>query len=41
MAFFVIRMIKSRRLRGVGHIARMERRGICISYSWESQKEGD
>jgi hypothetical protein len=35
------RMIKSRRMRWVGHVARMGRRGMHIWYWWESQKEGD
>jgi hypothetical protein len=34
----VIRMIKSRRMRWAGHVARMGRRGIHIGYRWESQK---
>jgi hypothetical protein len=37
----VIRMIKSRRIRWVGHVARMGRRGMHIEYWWESQKERD
>jgi hypothetical protein len=37
----IIRMIKSRRMRWVGHVARMWRRGMHIGYSWESQKERD
>jgi hypothetical protein len=36
-----IRMIKSRRMRWVGHAARMGRRGMHIRYWWESQKERD
>jgi hypothetical protein len=35
----IIRMIKSRRMRWAGHIARMGRRGMIIGYWWESQKE--
>jgi hypothetical protein len=35
----IIRMIKSRRMRWAGHVARMERRGMLIGYWWESQKE--
>jgi hypothetical protein len=37
----IIRMIKSRRVRWVRYIARMEKRGIHIGYWWESQKERD
>jgi hypothetical protein len=35
----IIRMIKSRRLRGAGHVARFGRRGMHIGYWWEIQKE--
>jgi hypothetical protein len=37
----IIRMIKSRRMRWTGHVARMGRRGMHIGYWWESQKERD
>jgi hypothetical protein len=37
----IIRLIKSRRMRWVGHVARMGRRGLHIEYWWESQKERD
>jgi hypothetical protein len=37
----MIRMIKSRRMRWAGHVARVERRGTCIGYWWESQREKD
>jgi hypothetical protein len=37
----IIRMIKSRRIRWAGHVARKRRRGIHIGYWWESQKERD
>jgi hypothetical protein len=36
----IIRMIKSRRMRWVGHIAHMGR-GIHIRFWWENQKERD
>jgi hypothetical protein len=35
----IIRMIKPRRMRWVGHVARMGRRGLLIGYWCESQKE--
>jgi hypothetical protein len=35
----IIKMIKSRRMRWAGHVARMERRQKHIGYWWESQKE--
>jgi hypothetical protein len=35
----IIRIIKSRRMRWAGHVARMGRRGTLIDYWWESQKE--
>jgi hypothetical protein len=34
----IIRMIKSRRMRWVGDVARMGRRGMHIGYLWGSQK---
>jgi hypothetical protein len=37
----VIRMIKSRRMRWAGHVARMRRRGMYVGVRWESQKERD
>jgi hypothetical protein len=38
----IIRMIKSRRMRWAGHVARMgETRGFHIGYCWESQKKRD
>jgi hypothetical protein len=36
-----IRMIKSRRMRWERYVARMWRRGTCIGYWWESQRERD
>jgi hypothetical protein len=35
----IIRMIKSRRMRWTGHVARMGRKGMHIGLWWESQKE--
>jgi hypothetical protein len=37
----IIRMIKSRRMRLAGHVARRGIRGMHIGYLWGSQKEGD
>jgi hypothetical protein len=37
----IIRMIKSRRMRWAGHVARMGRRGMHIGHWWKSQKERD
>jgi hypothetical protein len=34
-----IRMIKSRRMRWAGHVARIGRRGIHVGHGWGSQKE--
>jgi hypothetical protein len=34
-------MIKSRRIRWAGLVARMGRRGMHVGYWWESQKERD
>jgi hypothetical protein len=36
-----IRIIKSRRLRWAGHVARMGRLGTLIDYWWESRRERD
>jgi hypothetical protein len=35
----MIRMIKSRRIRWAGHVARRGRRRMHIGYRWESKKE--
>jgi hypothetical protein len=38
-SFITFRMMKSRRMRWTGHVARMGLRGMNIGYWWESQKE--
>jgi hypothetical protein len=35
----IIGIIKSRRMRWAGHVARMGRRGTLLDYWWESQRE--
>jgi hypothetical protein len=37
----IIMMIKSRRMRWAGHVARMGRRGMQVGYWWGIQKERD
>jgi hypothetical protein len=37
----IIRIIKPRRMRWAGHVARMGRIGTLIDYWWESQRERD
>jgi hypothetical protein len=37
----IIRVIKSRRMRWAGHVARTGRRGMHVEYWWESQKKED
>jgi hypothetical protein len=37
----IIRIIKSKRMRWAGHVARMEKREMCSGYWWESQRERD
>jgi hypothetical protein len=35
----ILRMIKSRRMRWIGHVARMRTRGMRVGFRWESHKE--
>jgi hypothetical protein len=37
----ISRIIKSRRMRLAGHVARMGSRGMRIDYWWKSQRERD
>jgi hypothetical protein len=37
----IIRIIRSRRVRWAGHVARMGEREMRLCYWWESQKERD
>jgi hypothetical protein len=37
----IIRVMKSRKMRWMGHVARMGRRGTLIDYWLESQRERD
>jgi hypothetical protein len=37
----IIRMIKSRRMKWAGHVARMGRSEMHVEYWWECQKERD
>jgi hypothetical protein len=37
----IVRMVKSRRMRLAGHVAKWGKRGIHIGYLWECQKERD
>jgi hypothetical protein len=37
----IIRIIKSRRMRWAGHVARMGTRGTHIDYWWETHRERD
>jgi hypothetical protein len=36
----IIRMIKWRRMRWVGHVAQMEKRGMHLGCWWENQRKG-
>ena len=38
----IVRVIKSRRMRWAGHVARMgEERGVCVGSWWGNRREGD
>jgi len=37
----IVRVIKSRRMRWAGHVARMGRGGGCIGSWWGNRREGD
>jgi hypothetical protein len=37
----IIKMVKSRRMRWAGHVARIGTSGMRIRFWWESQKERD
>jgi hypothetical protein len=37
----LMNLIKSRRMRWAGYVARMRRRGMHIGYWWETQEERD
>jgi hypothetical protein len=37
----IIRMIKSKRMKWAGHVARVGRGGVHIGYWWKCQKEKD
>jgi hypothetical protein len=37
----IIRMIKARKMRWAGHVARIGRRGMHIGFGWESREERD
>jgi hypothetical protein len=35
----MIRVIKERRMRGLGHVSRMTRRGKRVRFGWKRQEE--
>ena len=37
----IVRVIKSRRMRWAGHVARMDEERGCIESWWENRREGD
>jgi hypothetical protein len=37
----IIRIIKPRRMRWAGHVARMREKGMHVGFCWESRKERD
>jgi len=37
----IVRVIKSRRMRWVGHVARMGKERECIGFWWGNRREGD
>jgi len=37
----ILQVIKSKRMRWAGHVARMVRRGGCIGSWWGTRREGD
>ena len=37
----MLRVIKSRKMRWTGHVARMGEEMECIRYSWGSRRDGD